>query len=106
MSTRRPKRWDLADLGEAARHWPRWPLPDQPVLAGEPSIPFGPVVPSGREVLHCTRCGTLEPIPESAIDELREATAREHGFELETYALVFYGVCSRCQARRRRHLPP
>jgi hypothetical protein len=104
MSPRRPRRWDLADLGEAALRWPRWPPGTSEVLADEPRIPFGPVVQGSRERLHCTRCGEMEPFLEAALDELKEATARDHGFELETYALAVYGVCSRCQARRRR--PP
>jgi Fur family ferric uptake transcriptional regulator len=47
--------------------------------------------------LVCLKCGKIAEFREEAIESGQKTIAREHGFTLEDYTLVIYGICSSCQ---------
>jgi Fur family ferric uptake transcriptional regulator len=56
---------------------------------------------SHHDHLICVDCGDITEFEEPRIEELQEGVARKHGFELRTHKHELYGVCPRCQAKRR-----
>jgi Fur family ferric uptake transcriptional regulator len=51
--------------------------------------------------LICTRCGEIVEFANEQIEQLQEAVARRHGFEVERHRLELYGRCARCREARR-----
>ena len=51
--------------------------------------------------LICVDCGDIVEFEEPAVEELQEAVARRYGFLLRSHKHELYGVCPRCQAKRR-----
>ena len=51
--------------------------------------------------LICVECGDIVEFEEDRIEELQERVAREHGFVLRSHKHELYGICPRCQVRRR-----
>ncbi len=51
--------------------------------------------------LICVDCGDIVEFEEPAIEELQDGVARRYGFELRSHKHELYGVCSRCQSKRR-----
>ena len=46
--------------------------------------------------LICTHCGKIIEFTNSAIEELQESVAQEHGFLITDHSLDIYGVCQDC----------
>ena len=55
--------------------------------------------------LICTDCGAILEFEDRAIEELQEAVARRHGFEVASHKTELYGRCAACVARGRRDEP-
>jgi Fur family ferric uptake transcriptional regulator len=51
--------------------------------------------------LICIECGDIVEFEEPRIEDLQERVAHKYGFELRSHKHELYGVCPRCQARRR-----
>lgn len=51
--------------------------------------------------LICTECGAILEFEDHAIEELQDAVARRHGFELTSHKTELYGRCAGCVAARR-----
>ncbi len=51
--------------------------------------------------LICVDCGDIVEFEEPAVEELQEAVARRYGFQLRSHKHELYGVCPRCQGKRR-----
>jgi Fur family ferric uptake transcriptional regulator len=51
--------------------------------------------------LICVDCSDIVEFEEPAIEELQEGVARRYGFQLRSHKHELYGVCPRCQAKRR-----
>jgi Fur family ferric uptake transcriptional regulator len=51
--------------------------------------------------LICLDCGDIVEFEEPRIEELQEAVARRYGYEVRSHKHELYGVCPRCQAKRR-----
>ena len=51
--------------------------------------------------LICVECADIVEFEEPAVEELQERVARRYGFELRSHKHELYGVCPRCQAKRR-----
>lgn len=52
--------------------------------------------------LHCTECDALIEFRSDALEELREAAAREHGFHVTGHRFLITGVCRDCAEKRHR----
>ncbi|MDQ3958583.1 MAG: transcriptional repressor [Actinomycetota bacterium] len=48
--------------------------------------------------LLCTSCGTYESLAAAEIEPLRQALARDHGFDPDFTHFAVSGVCARCRA--------
>lgn len=46
--------------------------------------------------LICTHCGIVEEFSDDQIEALQHKIAKERGFELESHAMVLYGICASC----------
>jgi Fur family ferric uptake transcriptional regulator len=53
--------------------------------------------------LICTECGAILEFEDHAIEELQEAVARRHGFEVTSHKTELYGRCAVCAIARRSH---
>ncbi len=51
--------------------------------------------------LICLDCGDITEFEEPRIEELQEQVARKYGFELRSHKHEMYGICPRCQTRKR-----
>jgi Fur family ferric uptake transcriptional regulator len=51
--------------------------------------------------LICVECGDITEFEEPQIEALQERVAHAHGFQLRSHKHELYGVCPRCQAKRR-----
>lgn len=47
--------------------------------------------------LVCTYCGRVEEFWDEEIEDRQHKIAKDHGFVLETHAMVLYGMCRDCQ---------
>lgn len=47
--------------------------------------------------LICTDCGSILDVPNSFLDDLRDAIEQEYGFHAEIEHLAMFGICSRCK---------
>jgi Fur family ferric uptake transcriptional regulator len=47
--------------------------------------------------LVCTYCGRVEEFWDEEIEDRQHKIAKDHGFVLETHAMVLYGMCRYCQ---------
>lgn len=47
--------------------------------------------------LKCTRCGRLQHLDCSFMDEIATHIQEEHGFSLQCRSSILYGLCSECQ---------
>jgi Fur family transcriptional regulator, ferric uptake regulator len=56
---------------------------------------------SHHDHLICLDCGDITEFEEPAIEDLQEGIARKYGFELRSHKHELYGVCPRCQVKRR-----
>jgi Fur family ferric uptake transcriptional regulator len=52
--------------------------------------------------LHCQICNRLIEFHSDALQEIREAVAREHKFRITGHRLIISGICHECARRRRR----
>lgn len=48
----------------------------------------------------CLACGAIEEFVDEVIEERQLSVARNHGFDLTDHALILYGRCRQCQAKR------
>ncbi len=48
--------------------------------------------------LICTRCGKIVEFEDDRIEELQDAVARRHGFQVTSHKMELYGLCKSCQA--------
>lgn len=55
--------------------------------------------------IHCTECGQLEDVSVPYQQALDRRVARQLHYQLDEHRLEFYGICPRCQAKRRRASP-
>lgn len=46
--------------------------------------------------LVCTYCGKVEEFWDEEIENRQHTIAQKHGFQLETHAMVLYGMCRDC----------
>ena len=53
----------------------------------------------GHAHLVCDRCGSITDIPDTELDGLREAVARDHGFTIEPHHSAVRGVCRSCATK-------
>jgi Fur family ferric uptake transcriptional regulator len=51
--------------------------------------------------LICLDCGDITEFEEPGIEELQDQVARKYGFELRSHKHEMYGICPRCQMRKR-----
>jgi Fur family ferric uptake transcriptional regulator len=56
---------------------------------------------SHHDHLICVDCGDIVEFEEPRIEELQEKVARKHGFEVRSHKHELYGVCPKCQIKRR-----
>ncbi len=54
---------------------------------------------SHHDHLICVECGDIVEFEEPRIEELQEAVAIRHGFELKSHKHEMYGICPACQAK-------
>jgi Fur family transcriptional regulator, ferric uptake regulator len=47
--------------------------------------------------LVCTYCGKVEEFNDDEIEQRQHKIAEDRGFELETHAMVLYGMCADCR---------
>ena len=47
--------------------------------------------------LVCTYCGKVEEFSDAEIEERQHKVAEQRGFEVETHAMVLYGMCADCR---------
>src|SRR5258706_14742338 len=52
--------------------------------------------------LICIECQGITEFEEPRIETLQDEIARQNGFELRTHKHELYGICARCQAKKRR----
>ncbi|MFW8565247.1 ferric iron uptake transcriptional regulator [Orrella sp. 11846] len=52
--------------------------------------------------LICTNCGLVEEFSDPVIETQQYQIAEDHGFELESHAMVLYGTCPACQERQKQ----
>jgi Fur family transcriptional regulator, ferric uptake regulator len=52
--------------------------------------------------LICTECGAILEFEDREIEELQEAVAKRHGFEVASHKTELYGRCAACVAHGRR----
>jgi Fur family ferric uptake transcriptional regulator len=45
----------------------------------------------------CTHCGVVVEFNDADLEKRQHKIAREHGFTLESHAMVLYGVCAKCR---------
>jgi Fur family ferric uptake transcriptional regulator len=53
--------------------------------------------PEHHHHLICTRCGRVEAIGETQVQELSDGIARRYKFKIEDSTLDFYGMCATCR---------
>jgi Fur family ferric uptake transcriptional regulator len=53
--------------------------------------------------LICVECGDIVEFEEPRIEDLQEGVAHRYGYELRSHKHELYGVCPRCQGRRRNN---
>ncbi|TMC70123.1 MAG: transcriptional repressor [Chloroflexi bacterium] len=51
--------------------------------------------------LVCTSCQRVEDVAEDVVAPMLGAVGRRHDFAVDHAALDFYGLCARCQSKRR-----
>jgi Fur family ferric uptake transcriptional regulator len=51
--------------------------------------------------LICVDCGDITEFEEPRIEELQDRVAKSYGFVLRSHKHELYGICPRCQAKRR-----
>jgi Fur family ferric uptake transcriptional regulator len=51
--------------------------------------------------LICLDCGDIVEFEEPAVEELQESVAKRYGFVLHSHKHELYGLCPRCQSKRR-----
>lgn len=51
--------------------------------------------------LICTRCGVIVEFENEAIERLQLEVAKTHGFVVNDHKMELYGLCSKCQKRKR-----
>jgi Fur family ferric uptake transcriptional regulator len=51
--------------------------------------------------LICVECGDITEFEEPRIEELQERIAHKYGFQLRSHKHELYGLCPKCQAKRR-----
>ena len=56
--------------------------------------------------LHCQICDRLIEFHSKALQELRDAVAREHNFRVTGHRLIITGICQECSRRRHRQQSP
>src|SRR5579872_4329053 len=56
---------------------------------------------SHHDHLICVDCGDIVEFEEPHIEELQEGVAHKYGFTLRSHKHELYGLCPRCQAKRR-----
>ena len=56
--------------------------------------------------LHCTECDSLIEFRSDALEQLREAVAREHGFRVTGHRFTVMGICKECSEKRHRRRSP
>jgi Fur family ferric uptake transcriptional regulator len=56
--------------------------------------------------LHCQICNRLIEFHSEAIQEIRDAVAREHHFRITGHGLIITGICQECRRKRHRRPPP
>lgn len=49
----------------------------------------------------CTHCGQVVEFTHPEIEALQHKVAHDHDFELESHAMVLYGVCKGCQKSKK-----
>jgi len=52
--------------------------------------------------LVCTSCGSVLEFSDTEIERRQKSVAKEHGFLLESHAMVLYGTCKPCSERSTR----
>jgi len=52
--------------------------------------------------LICTHCGKVEEFSDDKIEALQHKIADDHGFVLESHAMVLYGKCGQCSGDSRK----
>jgi Fur family ferric uptake transcriptional regulator len=51
--------------------------------------------------LICVDCGDITEFEEPRIEELQDRVAKSYGFVLRSHKHELYGICPKCQAKRR-----
>lgn len=57
--------------------------------------------PGHHHHLICTQCGRVEEIPSCEVEDWATAVAHRRGFAVTSHQADIYGVCGRCNRRRR-----
>ena len=50
--------------------------------------------------LVCTACGKIIDFHNTAIEDLQERVAQEHGFAISDHRLELYGTCAECRVKK------
>ncbi len=51
--------------------------------------------------LICTNCGLVEEFYDTEIEKRQYLIAKEHGFVLESHNMMLYGICQKCQGKKK-----
>ena len=51
--------------------------------------------------LVCTSCGAVEPFEDCRVGPLEDLALREHGFQVASHSLEFFGTCQGCAPKPR-----
>lgn len=54
---------------------------------------------SAHHHLVCSHCGLIIDFDQCSAGDIADELSREHGFEIKSHLLEFYGVCANCSAR-------
>ncbi|MBQ1833321.1 MAG: transcriptional repressor [Treponema sp.] len=53
--------------------------------------------------LKCEKCGKLIHLECSDLEIIKKHLLKNHGFSLDSFKTVFYGICKECQKNEKKH---
>jgi Fur family transcriptional regulator, ferric uptake regulator len=70
----------------------------RPILLGDTSQRYV-ASEGGHHHLVCSDCGAVLDFDRCGVDRLADSLAEQHGFQIRSHLLEFYGTCRECQAQ-------